>query len=200
MARFTGSRRIRRPRQPMMTLEERKKTVLLDSSRQPRILARLQRYVQRLSWCVTKNGVPWATECWINSEAKSNGTIQISCPLGHGNSWTMNFGIASLLVNEKLTMTQKLGIIYENWELSHLCGNWRCMNHSHFTVESKTTNLQRMACFNSKDRACAHNPPCLIHHQTNHGSRRQPKPKPRPIQEACMLPGLPSGQSSEDED
>jgi hypothetical protein len=179
--------------------------VLFDTSWRPRIFARLRRSVQELLYCINTNEDTNQAEndCWINSQAKGHGRIAIHINLGRGNNWIMNFGIASLLIHGKLTTTQKEGIVNEGWELSHLCGNWRCMNHEHFTVESKTTNLQRMACFNINNRTCTHSPPCMIQHKTDHGSYRSLKPKSHEMQKASLLsdsPVLSTEHCSEDEE
>ncbi|CAF9930819.1 MAG: hypothetical protein HETSPECPRED_007718 [Heterodermia speciosa] len=72
----------------------------------------------------------------------------------------VNYGVVALLINSRLTNTQKEGWIEEAWHLSHLCGNWICCNWRHHTVEDGPTNVSRNACFASA-RECRHEPPCM---------------------------------------
>lgn len=72
----------------------------------------------------------------------------------------LNFGIVSKLLLNKLTKQQKDGLINKQWHLSHLCGNWLCLNPAHTTVELGSVNITRNNCFSHRS-GCAHNPPCL---------------------------------------
>ena len=78
----------------------------------------------------------------------------------HSHSLSVNFGIVALLVESFLTAEQKEGFIQKAWHLSHLCGNWTCLNWRHFTVEDGSINIQRNACFMHRN-GCVHNPPCM---------------------------------------
>ena len=66
-----------------------------------------------------------------------------------------------LLEQERLTLEQKMGWACSRWELSHLCGNWTCINPFHLTLESKHINLERNRCFRSSKNLCQHAPQCL---------------------------------------
>jgi hypothetical protein len=44
--------------------------------------------------------------------------------------------------------------------LSHLCGNWPCLNPAHATVEPGSVNISRNNCFSHRS-GCAHTPQCL---------------------------------------
>lgn len=80
--------------------------------------------------------------CWFNHEVEGNGSFQVNAYLGtEVGAWVMNFGTANLLVRGLLTEEQNNGILLHHYDLSHLCGNWRCMNHRHHFVESKLVNL-----------------------------------------------------------
>ncbi|KAE9990060.1 hypothetical protein EG327_001912 [Venturia inaequalis] len=131
-----------------LSLRSRKALVLYDAFRRPGLLTRIRRSVNKLLESVpsasTRYGNTSTDGCIINSKARGSGRIAVYASMGNGNSWGMNFGIARLLELGKLSNEEKRGIIDEGWELSHLCGNWRCMNQDHFAVEPKTINLQRM--------------------------------------------------------
>ena len=72
----------------------------------------------------------------------------------------VNYGVVALLVNSRLTNTQKEGWIEDAWHLSHLCGNWICCNWRHHTIEDGPTNVSRNGCFGSS-KECIHKPPCM---------------------------------------
>ncbi|MCJ1431592.1 hypothetical protein MMC27_000947 [Xylographa pallens] len=78
----------------------------------------------------------------------------------HSQSLSVNFGVVALLVESFLTEEQKEGFIQKTWHLSHLCGNWTCLNWRHLTVEDGSINVQRNACFMHRN-GCLHNPPCM---------------------------------------
>lgn len=77
-----------------------------------------------------------------------------------GHQISFNFGIVALLVKGRLTNSHKNMIIKESWELSHLCGNWTCLNPCHFTIESGSINQSRKTCF--RRHRCDHDLPCKI--------------------------------------
>ncbi|TLD26100.1 hypothetical protein E2P81_ATG07912 [Venturia nashicola] len=116
--------------------------------------------------------------CWLNHQVDGDGSFQVTAYLGPKvGSWYMNFGTANLLIRGLLTKKQKNGILLHNWDLSHLCGNWRCMNHRHHFVESKTDNLRRKICFRRPEEPCPHDPPCLVWKQECDGSHHSPNAK-----------------------
>ena len=59
-----------------------------------------------------------------------------------------------------MTKQQKDGFINKQWHLSHLCGNWTCLNPAHTTVEPGNINISRNNCFSHRS-GCLHNPPCM---------------------------------------
>jgi hypothetical protein len=152
---------------PKLEIEQRKKLVLFNTS------FVMMYSLKRLVNLKVRTVVTHAEEedpknkdiCWMyrrptKSQCRA-GRICVRIQVDRNNIWEPNFGIASLLVNGKLTTEQKDGIIQNNWELSHLCGNWRCMNHHHYTIEPHSTNVRRNSCF--KAGICfGHEPRCII--------------------------------------
>ncbi|MCJ1248654.1 hypothetical protein MMC30_005872 [Trapelia coarctata] len=110
-------------------------------------------------------------ECWLHPcppspkpNGRAYGTIarRFSWRDGKSHNLTVNFGIVALTMQGHLVEDQKEGFITKSWHLSHLCGNWTCCNSRHHTVEPRSTNIKRNACFR-KDHGCEHQPPCMKH-------------------------------------
>ena len=59
-----------------------------------------------------------------------------------------------------ISKEQKEGFIQDAWNLSHLCGNWTCLNPHHFTLEPGPINVSRNRCFKHSN-GCEHSPQCL---------------------------------------
>lgn len=76
------------------------------------------------------------------------------------HSLVLNYGIVSKLVYHTMNKQQLDGFINKQWHLSHLCGNWICVNPKHTTVEPGNVNISRNTCFSHRC-GCPHNPPCL---------------------------------------
>lgn len=76
------------------------------------------------------------------------------------HSLVLNYGICAKLVNGGMNKQQRDGWLNRKWHLSHLCGNWSCVNPEHATVESCGTNVGRNTCFSHRD-GCVHTPKCL---------------------------------------
>ncbi|KAF8859930.1 hypothetical protein BDZ45DRAFT_339299 [Acephala macrosclerotiorum] len=76
------------------------------------------------------------------------------------HSLVLNYGIVSKIVNYKMTKQQKDGFINKQWHLSHLCGNWTCLNPTHTTVEPGGINISRNNCFSHRS-GCHHEPKCM---------------------------------------
>lgn len=76
------------------------------------------------------------------------------------HSLVLNYGIVSKIINYKLTKQQKDGFINKQWHLSHLCGNWTCLNPTHTTVEPGSINISRNNCFSHRS-GCHHEPKCM---------------------------------------
>jgi hypothetical protein len=66
-------------------------------------------------------------------------------------TWQMNLGVAIRLIegHDGLSPEQKKGLINRNlgWVVSHICGNWKCVNPHHITVEPRKANAMRKNCF-----------------------------------------------------
>lgn len=113
-------------------------------------------------------------ECWFHpspppAHLSVNGILRPCGKLQKKFNWkdrngkhslVLNFGIASKLVNHKMTKQQKDGFINKQWHLSHLCGNWTCLNPTHTTVEPGNVNIGRNNCFSHRS-GCLHHPPCM---------------------------------------
>jgi hypothetical protein len=76
------------------------------------------------------------------------------------HSIVLNYGIVHKLVNYKMTMQQRDGFINKKWHLSHLCGNWTCLNPTHTTIEPGSININRNNCFSHRS-GCFHIPKCM---------------------------------------
>jgi hypothetical protein len=61
---------------------------------------------------------------------------------------------------QQLTKQQKDGFISKQWHLSHLCGNWTCLNPAHTTVEAGSVNISRNNCFSHRS-GCGYTPQCI---------------------------------------
>ncbi|KAF4624910.1 hypothetical protein G7Y89_g13257 [Cudoniella acicularis] len=79
---------------------------------------------------------------------------------GKRHSLVLNYGIVVKLVFFTMTKQQQDGFINRQWHLSHLCGNWTCLNPKHTTVEPGSVNLSRNNCFSHRS-GCFHKPECL---------------------------------------
>jgi hypothetical protein len=113
-------------------------------------------------------------ECWFHpspppAHLSMNGILRPCGKLQKRFNWkdrngkhslVLNFGIALKLANYKMTKQQKDGFINKQWHLSHLCGNWTCLNPAHTTVEPGNVNISRNNCFSHRS-GCLHNPPCM---------------------------------------
>jgi len=79
----------------------------------------------------------------------------------HGrHSLVINYGIVCKIIFHKLTKMQKDGFVQKQWHLSHLCGNWTCLNSAHTTVEPGGVNVSRNSCFSHRG-GCCHEPKCM---------------------------------------
>ncbi|TGO41708.1 hypothetical protein BHYA_0017g00170 [Botrytis hyacinthi] len=82
------------------------------------------------------------------------------------HSLVLNFGIASKILFHAMTKRQKDGFINKKWHLSHLCGNWTCLNPNHTTVEPGNVNISRNSCFSHRG-GCSHEPKCMKEKKAN---------------------------------
>jgi len=154
-----------------LTCRERKRTVA-SSSRPPRLTKASKQWIAKTQWLLD----PFREddECWFHPSppiprVAANGTLRPCGKLQKSFTWqdwqgkhsiVLNYGIVSKLVYHKLTKQQKDGFINKQWHLSHLCGNWTCLNPDHTTVEPGSVNLSRNNCFSHRS-GCLHTPPCM---------------------------------------
>ncbi|KAF1952611.1 hypothetical protein CC80DRAFT_552107 [Byssothecium circinans] len=110
--------------------------------------------------------------CWIyeRSQGGNSNSICIAITFEHEglkHRLTQNFGTINMFLQGKLTTDIIDKFIEKWWHLSHLCGNWRCVNINHVILEARETNIRRNACFRAKEEArrpyCQHDPPCMTH-------------------------------------
>lgn len=82
-----------------------------------------------------------------------------------GRNLQQQVGALWIIVEGTMSSSQKYGWTFESWHLSHLCGNWRCVNPAHHTIEPGSDNQNRKHCHNgNRPRyACKHKPRCLMH-------------------------------------
>ncbi|PMD14444.1 hypothetical protein NA56DRAFT_378357 [Hyaloscypha hepaticicola] len=153
------------------TCRERKR-IVVSSNRPPCLTRAMCQWVDSTNYLLD----PFRDddECWFHpspppGHLSMNGILRPCGKLQKKFNWkdrngkhslVLNFGIASKLVNHKMTKQQKDGFINKQWHLSHLCGNWTCLNPTHTTVEPGNINISRNNCFSHRS-GCLHNPPCM---------------------------------------
>lgn len=125
--------------------------------------------------------------CWFHpspppARVGVNGTLRPYGKLQKSFSWqdrkgkhsiVLNYGVVSKLVFHKMTKQQKDGFINKQWHLSHLCGNWTCLNSAHTTVEPGSVNISRNNCFSHRS-GCSHTPPCMKDRKVSLGADGKP--------------------------
>lgn len=166
--------------QNKISCRERKR-ILLSSSRPPGLTKAMKQWITK-----THNLLdPFRedSDCWLhpsppparlttNSILRPRGKVQKTFTWQDRNgthSLTLNYGIVSRLINYKITKEQKDGFLNNQWHLSHLCGNWTCLNPAHTTVEPGVVNISRNNCFSHRS-GCLHNPPCMKDKKLSLGS------------------------------
>ncbi len=149
-----------------MSCEDRKRAFVYNPT--PEVLYRMKCWVEGLYDQLDHSRDP--NECWIhpsppspNKKGRPKGAVSRSFKwsddTGEHRLW-VNFGVVALLLEGLMTDVQKDGFIEERWHLSHLCGNWLCLNTSHFTVEPGSVNVGRNCCFTHRN-GCSHMPRCM---------------------------------------
>jgi hypothetical protein len=156
---------------PKISVKERKR-IAVPSSRPPKLTKAMQQ------WILNTNSLldPFREDddCWLHpspppARVAANGTQRPVGKLQKSFTWqdrkgkhtiVLNYGIVSKLIYRKLTKQQKDGLINRCWHLSHLCGNWTCLNPAHTTVEPGSVNISRNNCFSHRS-GCHHKPPCM---------------------------------------
>lgn len=211
MIRFIQEERVSRPKKKQYSLRRRKYLVLFETPLNSTNMLRIRKGVAtKLKMMrsfasyipVYDDPTKWEDRgapncCWLNHQMDGNGSLKVVAYLGTVvGSWGMNFGTANLLIRGLLTDDQKNGILLRRYDLSHLCGNWRCMNHRHHFVEPKSVNLQRKGCFTKPNEPCPHMPPCLVWKQEYDGNHNSPNAKRFRKCASCFKPLV----KSEEED
>ncbi|QDS68302.1 hypothetical protein FKW77_010667 [Venturia effusa] len=187
---FSQTSRVHQGSVDHTTLERKKEIVLFESADSSMVMIRIKKRVANVLNMMTGLVHPDALRpetwedlglpqyCWFNHNLDGDGSLRIGVYIDSSiGRWSMNFGTANLLVRGLLSDEEKEGIIKKGYQLSHLCGNWRCMNHQHHIVEPQKVNLERKTCFTRNDKHCKHNPPCLIWNQEDDGNHHSPNAK-----------------------
>lgn len=162
-----------------LSCQERKRLVVSLATRPAKLTQDLKAWLASTNWLLD----PFREddECWFHPSPPpprltKNGLLiarrtiskrfTFTCPSLHApyqlqtHSLTIPYGIAHHLVYHTLTLQQQDGWINQNWQNSHLCGNWTCLNPKHLIVESQGVNVSRNNYFSHR-RGCFHNPACL---------------------------------------
>jgi hypothetical protein len=161
------------PRVPRnkLTCRERKR-ITVSSNRPAKLTESMKLWISKTHYLLD----PFREddECWLHpspppAQVAANGTIRPCGKLQKTFTWQdcqgkhsiiLNYGIVSKLVFHKMTKQQKDGFITKQWHLSHLCGNWTCLNPAHTTVEPGAVNISRNNCFSHRC-GCPHSPKCM---------------------------------------
>ncbi|KAL2065839.1 hypothetical protein VTL71DRAFT_3509 [Oculimacula yallundae] len=154
-----------------VSCKERKR-ITVSSNRPPRVTKAMVDWVSHMNWLLD----PFREDddCWLHPSPPSArlSVSGIFRPVGklqkrfawkdndEKHSVVLNYGIVVKLVNFQMTKQQQDGFINKQWHLSHLCGNWTCLNPYHTTVEPGAVNVSRNSCFSHRS-GCLHTPKCL---------------------------------------
>ncbi|CAI6335592.1 unnamed protein product [Periconia digitata] len=113
---------------------------------------------------------PHSCHLFAGQASGNSSSIKFSISFKHHSQryrLTLNFGVINLLLHNRLTPEDIHGLVYEKWHLSHLCGNWRCVNIEHIRVEPGAVNENRNKCLRPRKGdpvECEHTPKCLTEH------------------------------------
>lgn len=160
-------------KQPLNKISCReRKRIIVSPGRPPNVTKAMTAWVKKTNWLLD----PFREDddCWFHPSPRPPriGPGSIHRPVGklqkvfmwqdRGGKHTivLNFGIAVKLINYQMTKQQQDGFINKQWHLSHLCGNWTCLNPAHTTVEPGYVNISRNNCFSHRS-GCLHTPKCL---------------------------------------
>ncbi|TGO61432.1 hypothetical protein BCON_0027g00180 [Botryotinia convoluta] len=157
---------------------ERKRIIVSSTRRPPHVKKSMQIWLESTNRLLD----PFRedSECWFHPAPPPPRITPIGTWRACGNiqkafSWqdrngkhslTLNFGIVSKILFHTMTKRQKDGFINKKWHLSHLCGNWICLNPNHTTVEPGTVNISRNSCFSHRG-GCSHEPKCMKEKKAN---------------------------------
>ncbi len=131
--------------------------------------------------------------CWLDSAKLKNKSRTIHRQIsfyrnGRVHKVSLNHGVIAMKLRETLSKKMIDGLLQpRSWHLSHLCGNWICLNPSHMTVESPRDNQRRKSCLNKYTtlsqytaspnlrRLCPHSPKCKTQHRLPEHKLHPPK-------------------------
>ncbi|KAB8298823.1 hypothetical protein EYC80_000990 [Monilinia laxa] len=163
-----------------------RKRIILSSTRRP---VHIKKAMQL--WLESTNRLfdPFRedNECWFHPAPPPPRMSSIGTLRPYGNikksfywqdrngrhSIALNFGIVSKILFHAMSKLQRDGFINKKWHLSHLCGNWTCLNPSHTTVEPGNVNISRNNCFSHRG-GCLHDPNCMKEKKVNLGANGIP--------------------------
>lgn len=149
---------------PTLPLATRKRIFLYDTP--PETVVSMRQWSNSL---LSKHlGSKDPQKCWLHPDPMrsmcNHSGIRRMFKFRHAGEWqplySIQFGVTTLLLSGRITEQQRRGMIEESWHLSHLCGNWTCLNSAHFTIEPGRINVGRNRCFR-RNGACQHQPRCL---------------------------------------
>ena len=154
-----------------ISCKERKR-IIVSPTRPPNVTKAMIDWVRKTNWLLD----PFREDddCWLHPSPPSAllSVSGASRPVGKlqkrftwkdkegKHSVVLNYGIVVKLVNYQMTKQQQDGFVNKQWHLSHLCGNWTCLNPAHTTVEPGHVNISRNNCFSHRS-GCLHTPKCL---------------------------------------
>ncbi|KAI9656962.1 MAG: hypothetical protein M1831_004510 [Alyxoria varia] len=158
----------------LLPLEERKRIIITETPKP--VFDALFKWINRHCAHIDES-VPEDDEgCMLHLSPPDTGsnTIQTNLYWDHPQgrqSVMINFGVAVIVIARYLgreegvlTQEQLDGFINNGWHLSHLCGNWTCLNIDHYTIEPGSVNISRNGCFSQK-APCQHKPRCMREHK-----------------------------------
>ncbi|KAH6706473.1 hypothetical protein BKA61DRAFT_139384 [Leptodontidium sp. MPI-SDFR-AT-0119] len=149
-----------------------RKRIIVSPNRPPNVTKAMRQWVSNTNWLLD----PFRedNDCWLHpspppARLHVSGVFRPVGCVQKRFAWSdkdgkhsiyLNYGIVVKLINYKMTKHQQDGFINKQWHLSHLCGNWTCLNPAHTTVEPGRTNISRNTCFSHRS-GCLHTPKCL---------------------------------------
>ncbi|KAH7381955.1 hypothetical protein BKA64DRAFT_647485 [Cadophora sp. MPI-SDFR-AT-0126] len=149
-----------------------RKRIIISPSRPPNVTKAMIEWVKKTNWLLD----PFREDddCWLHPSPPPallsvSGIFRPVGKLQKRFTWrnkegkhsiALNYGIVVKLVNYQMTKQQQDGFVNKQWHLSHLCGNWTCLNPAHTTVEPGHVNISRNSCFSHRS-GCLHTPKCM---------------------------------------
>ncbi|KAK0111089.1 hypothetical protein ONS95_001467 [Cadophora gregata] len=144
-----------------ISCKERKR-IIISPNRPPNVTKAMIEWVRKTNWLLD----PFREndDCWLHPSppaallsvsgvCRPVGTLQ-KCftwkDTEGKHSIVLNYGIVVKLINYQMTKQQQDGFVNKQWHLSHLCGNWTCLNPAHTTVEPGRINIGRNKCFSHR--------------------------------------------------